>query len=211
MGALNKAAKFWDKMSERYSKQAVADEESYQKKLEITRKYFRPEMEVMEFGCGTGSTAIVHAPFVKHYIASDFSPNMIEKGRRKAALESIDNISFQCSTLEGIGVADESLDVILGMSILHLLENKEQAIDSVCKMLKPGGVFISSTACIGDMGVLFKMMMGLMKLGTMPLVKSFTSEQLVESLIAAGFRIDYQWTPGKNKGVFIVAKKEEPI
>ena len=61
---MTKPIKFWDKHAEGYSKRPVDDEESYQKKLQITRDYFRPDMEVLEFGCGTGTTAISHAPYV---------------------------------------------------------------------------------------------------------------------------------------------------
>ena len=53
------SARFWDRIAERYSKSPVADEAAYQKKLQVTREYFRPDMEVLEIGCGTGSTAIV--------------------------------------------------------------------------------------------------------------------------------------------------------
>ena len=65
---LNKMAtstKFWDKIADKYSKQPIADEASYQKKLQVTQEYFKSDMEVLEFGCGTGSTAITHAPHVK--------------------------------------------------------------------------------------------------------------------------------------------------
>ncbi|EAM49492.1 hypothetical protein WH8501_27790 [Crocosphaera watsonii WH 8501] len=60
------STKFWDKIADKYSKQPIVDEESYQKKLTVTQEYFNPDMEVLEFGCGTGGTAIIHAPYVKH-------------------------------------------------------------------------------------------------------------------------------------------------
>ena len=69
--------KFWDKIADRYAKQPIADEAAYQKKLQVTRDYFRSDMEVLEIGCGTGSTAILHAPYVKHIRAIDFSTNML--------------------------------------------------------------------------------------------------------------------------------------
>jgi cyclopropane fatty-acyl-phospholipid synthase-like methyltransferase len=75
---MNQFAKFWDKQAERYAKSPVQDEASYQKKLQKSREYFLPEMEVLEFGCGTGSTALLHAPFVKHILATDVSANMIQ-------------------------------------------------------------------------------------------------------------------------------------
>lgn len=45
--------------------------------------------------------------------------------------------------------------------------------------------------------------------GLMPLVKVFTTRELLASLTEAGFAIDYQWQPGKNTGVFIVATKAQ--
>ena len=61
---MKQQSKVWDRFAKRYAKSPVADQDAYQKKLQITREYLRPDMEVLEFGCGTGSTAIAHAPYV---------------------------------------------------------------------------------------------------------------------------------------------------
>ena len=207
---MNQATKFWDNIAERYSKQPIADEASYQKKLQVTREYFRPEMEVLEFGCGTGSTAIVHAPYVKHIRAIDISSKMIEIAQGKADAENIDNITFEQSTIEEISVVENTLDAVLGLSILHLLENKEEAIGKVSKMLKPGGIFVTSTTCLGDTMGWFKLIAPIGKfLGLFPLVKVFTINDLKTSVTDANFDIDYQWQPNKGKAVFIVATKPE--
>lgn len=205
---MNPSSKFWDRIADRYSKKPVADEASYQKKLEVTRTYLRPDMEVLEFGCGTGSTAITHSPYVKHIRAIDISSKMLEIARGKAVLGGIENVTFEQATIEDVSVPDHSLDVVLGLSILHLLDNKEEAIAKVHRMLKPGGVFVTSTACLGDTMKFFKVIapVGTL-LGLMPLLKVFTTDELVASLTAAGFEIDHQWQPGRGKAVFIVAKK----
>ncbi|MEB3275167.1 MAG: hypothetical protein VKJ85_15420 [Prochlorothrix sp.] len=39
------ATRFWDKIADRYSKMPIADEAAYQNKLDITRGYFRSDME----------------------------------------------------------------------------------------------------------------------------------------------------------------------
>ena len=90
-------SKFWDRHAERYSNSPVSDEESYQKKLQVTREYLRPDMDVLEFGAGTGSTAIAHAPHVKHIEAIDVSPKMVEIARGKAAANNVKNVTFRCS------------------------------------------------------------------------------------------------------------------
>ncbi len=201
-------ARFWDRVAERYARKPVADEASYQKKLEVTREYFRPDMEVLEFGCGTGSTAIAHAPYVKHIRATDISPKMIGIAIEKARSADIGNVAFETVTIEELQVAAESVDAVLGHSILHLLEDWEAAIVKVHGMLKPGGVFVTSTACIGDTMKWFKLIGPLGRaLGLMPLVRVFTRAELLDSLVQAGFTIDYEWQPKKNAAVFIVATK----
>ena len=206
---MDRSTKFWDRIAERYSKRPVPDEAVYQKKLEVTRGYLHPDMEVMEFGCGTGSTAIAHAPYVKHIHATDISTRMIEIARRKAAAEGIENVTFEQSGIDELHVPDQSLDAVLGLSILHLLEDKEAAIAKVHRTLKPGGLFVTSTACLGDTMKWFKVIGPIGRsLGLIPLVRVFTVKELESSLRDAGFEIDYQWQPGKGKAVFIVTRKD---
>ena len=205
---MDRSTQFWNKIAVRYSRQPVADEAAYQKKLRITREYFQPDMEVLEIGCGTGSTAITHASYVKHIHAIDFSSKMIEIAQSKAAAENVTNINFERSTIEEFTVHDQSLDAVLGLSILHLLENKEEVIAKVYKMLKPGGIFVTSTVCLGDTMKFFKFIAPIGKFfGLMPLVNIFTAGELENSLAGRGFQIDYRWQPDRGKAVFIVAKK----
>lgn len=208
---MKQSAKFWDRIAERYSKRPIADEASYQEKLRITRQYFRPNMQVLEFGCGTGSTALLHAPYVKHIHAIDISSKMIEIARGKADGANVRNVTFEQATIEEISVPDRSLDAVLGLSILHLVADRDAVIAKVHAMLKPGGVFVTSTACLGDTMKLFKLVGPIGEFfGVIPMVKVFTTRELEDSLTAAGFEIDYQWQPGKGKAVFIVAKKGRP-
>lgn len=202
------STKFWDKIADKYSKQPIADEASYQKKLQVTQEYFKPDWSVLEFGCGTGGTAIIHAPFVKHLRAIDISSEMIKIAKGKAEAKGINNVTFEQLTIEELEVEDCTYDAVLGLSILHLLENKEKAIAKVYRMLKPGGIFVTSTVCLGDNMGWFKLIAPIGRfLGVFPLVKVFRVEELVRSLTDAGFTLDYQWQPGKNKAVFIVATK----
>ena len=205
---MHQPSKFWDKIAERYSKRPIADQESYEKKLQFTLEYLRPDMEVLEFGCGTGSTAITHAPYVKHIQAIDISSKMIEIAQGKADANNVKNVTFKRSAIDEFNASDQTFDAVLGLSILHLLENKEDVISKIHKILKPSGIFVTSTACLGDTMKFFKVIGPVGKFfGLMPLVKVFTTKELEDSLTDAGFAIDYQWQPGKGKSMFIVAKK----
>ncbi len=205
---MSRETRFWDRIAARYAKRPVPDEAAYRKKLNKTRKYFRPDMAVLEFGCGTGSTALAHAPYVAHIRATDMSANMIQIARGKARAMNVGNVTFQQATIEELDVAGGSQDAVLGLSILHLLADKEAVIAKVHRMLKPGGIFVSSTACLGDTMPWFKVIGPIGRwLRLIPRVAVFTREDLEVSLTSGGFEIDYQWQPGKGKAVFIIARK----
>jgi 2-polyprenyl-3-methyl-5-hydroxy-6-metoxy-1,4-benzoquinol methylase len=200
---------FWNRMAKSYAKKPVADEEAYQFKLDKIRHTLTPEMKVMEFGCGTGSTALQLAPGVMDYQAVDFSHNMIAIAQQKLIDTPISQLSFKQSALEEFSIDGNSLDVVLGMSVLHLLNDPEAAIQYVFSKLKPGGYFFSSTACIADSMPWFKYITPIGNaLRLLPKLHVFTRQTLMTHLSEAGFDIEYQWVSENNKMTcFITARK----
>jgi len=208
MRAVAEDNRLWDRLADRYAAQPVADEAAYQTKLVKTRDRLRPEMTVLEFGCGTGSTAIAHAPFVRQIDAIDFSGRMLEIARQKAEAKGISNIRFERSTIEDLVAPAASYDLVMGHSILHLLADKDAVIGKVMNLLKPGGLFVSSTACIGDSMPYIKYVAPLGRaVGLLPRLDVMTRQQLVASHRHAGFDIEEEWQPGKGKAVFLIARK----
>lgn len=200
--------RFWDRIAERYSRRPVPDEAVYREKLQITRQHLRPDMSVLEFGCGSGTTAISHAPFVRHIHGIDSSAKMIEIANSKAATAGVANASFEQVSIERYAAANESLDAILALSVLHLLPEWTAAIDKVHRMLKPGGVFVSSTPCLGRKSSLLRMLVSAgYRLGLIPQVRFFAPEDLLEALTTAGFAVERDWRPGNGSVAFVVASK----
>jgi ubiquinone/menaquinone biosynthesis C-methylase UbiE len=208
---MSKSDKFWDKVAKKYAKSPISDEVNYQKKLSETQSFLTPEMRALEFGCGTGTTAIHHAPYVKHIDAIDISENMIEIGREKVNAANIKNIKFTRGTLTEFNADTSSLDAVLGLNVIHLLPNWQATVSEVARILKPGGVFISSTGCLGNSYLRFiKPFVPLGKLlGLMPDVFVLTETALANEITDAGFEIESQWHHGmKDINVFIIARKK---
>jgi len=201
--------KFWNKTAENYAKKPLPNEDVYQKKLQMTQQYFNKDMSVLEFGCGTGSTALVHAPYVKNYLATDISSKMLEIAKTKLAQTEIDNLQFEMTTLEQLSSPTESFDAILAMSIIHLVDDPKASIDRSYDLLAPNGIFISSTPCISGLWKLLKLVLPLARpLGLLPSVHFFSHDQLVSDITHAGFIIEKQWIPEENKMTsFIIARK----
>ncbi|CAJ1931405.1 unnamed protein product [Cylindrotheca closterium] len=203
-------AKIWDRFAKGYAKQPIDDQEAYEKKLSITQKYLTKDMEVLEYGCGTGETSLIHAPFVKHILATDISGKMLEAAHKRLAASPVKNVEFQQVSIDQLQLKNESKDVVLGLSILHLLKNRDEAIAKTYQWLKPGGIFVSSTTCVGSMGSapFLKRILPIGSFfGALPYVNTLTKEDLKESLIKNKFEIEYEWQPKKDAAVFIIARK----
>ena len=205
---MGQPTKFWDRHAKGYARRPVSDQAAYERKLKLTQDYLEPDMEVLELGCGTGTTALIHAPRVKHITGVDISGGMLGIAREKATAAGVGNITFQQSDIDVFDAPEASYDVVMGHSILHLLANKEEVIAKVGRLLKPGGVFVSSTVCLKGQLRLLRFILPIGSfLGLLPMVRFFTADELEGDLTAAGFRIAHKWRPGKSKAVFIVARK----
>jgi len=207
---MQQIARFWDRHARRYADSPIADIPSYEHKLGITRRYFHADTKILELGCGTGSTALLHAPFVAHILATDVSTKMLEIAREKARALAIDNVFFKQAEACDVEMA-EPVDMVMAMSLLHLLTDRETLIKRAYQWLKPGGVFVSNTVCLADSRWRYIRYVAPLarKLGLMPLLRIFSEEELSNSLLSAGFEIDYCWKPHKGMAVFMVAKKPQ--
>ena len=119
------AGKIWNRFADGYYKKPIQDQESYQKKLEMTREYLKPQSSVLEFGCGTGGTALLHAPFVRDIVGIDLSSRMIEIAQHRTKDSNVKNVQFECAGMDSLDKANESYDVVMGMSVLHLMPDKD--------------------------------------------------------------------------------------
>ena len=200
--------RFWNRIARRYARRPIADQDAYRHKLDVTQSYMRPDMSVLEFGCGTGSTALIHAAHVEKYCAIDFSEEMIVIAQEKAAEEKAGNLEFRVDSIEEMTAPERPFDMILGLSILHLVRDRAGVIAKVHRMLAPGGLFVSSSACLGDMPWFVRAFVGTGRaLRIFPFVALFTKAALVRDLEKAGFEIVHDWQPGRDKAAFLVARK----
>jgi ubiquinone/menaquinone biosynthesis C-methylase UbiE len=202
--------RFWNKVAARYARAKIPDEASYRHKLERTRAYLTPGAEVFEFGCGTGTTALHHAPHALRVRAIDVAPAMIAIAAEKALTQGAANVEFAVGTLDDEPDAPR-WDMVMAHSVLHLVPDRDAAIARAFRMLKPGGHFVSSTICLDDGLAFMRPVLPLMRLvGLAPgRVAFFTARNLRAAIEDAGFEVVEDWRPGKRKAVFLVARKPQ--
>ncbi len=202
------SSEFWDKVAPSYSKQPIADSESYARKLAATQALMRADMQVLEFGCGTGSTALKHAPHVAHIVATDVSAAMIGIGREKATDADVDNVTFRQAGVEDFEAPDGSYDMVLALNLLHLLPDRTAALAKIHRLLAPGGIFVSSTVCLADrMWFLRPIIPVLQWVGKAPYVSFLKSNQVMQEMAEADFDVQEHWTHGRTSSLFAVSTR----
>jgi len=195
----------WNLMARRYARQAISDEAAYQTKLEKTQAHLRPDMRVLELGCGTGSTALAHAPFVRRIEATDYAHAMIEIAKEKRAAAGISNLRFSVGMAEAPDFAPASFDAILALNLLHLLDDPEGVVATCRRLLRPGGVFVTSTMPLADNAAWLRKVRWLI-----PVSLSFFGDKALHDMITAGgFTISESWTPGPSAATFIIAHADQ--
>lgn len=202
-------AKFWNKVAVKYAAKPVSQEVIYNKKLSLTREVLKPHMTALELGCGTGSTAIINAPQVDSYYASDISDKMVQIACNKPQVSQIPGLTFSIESIEASLKKHQNCDVILAHSLLHLLPDPKSTIEAIYSALKPGGIFISSTVCMGEHLAFFKWIAPVgQRLGLMPSLNVFKHRELKHWHKECGFSFLTDWTPEENKHTcFLIVEK----
>jgi ubiquinone/menaquinone biosynthesis C-methylase UbiE len=98
---------------------------------------------VLDVCCGTGTLALAAQRRVGAAGAAygvDASGEMIARARAKASRQGLP-VEFEIAAAQSLPFADASFDVVLCTLALHHLpdESREQAIDEMRRVLKPGG------------------------------------------------------------------------
>jgi 2-polyprenyl-3-methyl-5-hydroxy-6-metoxy-1,4-benzoquinol methylase len=173
---MNNSAKFWDKVSNLFNKpeKEMNPTSTSFKTVEATKKYLNKHDVVLDYGCGPGTITNEIAGSVKTIQAIDISSGMIEVAKRKAEECNLENIDFEQANLFDVRYKKGTFNVILAFNILHYIEDLPQVILRINDLLKPGGLFISATACLGERKIFLRMMMFLLtKIGLVPRMTFF--------------------------------------
>ena len=198
---------FWDLFSRPYTKQPVADEVSYQRKLELTRKYLDTDSDVLEYGCGSGLTALSHAPFVNSILGTDYSGRMVDIAKANAAEQGIDNASFEQGAVEDLARLEVPFDAVLALNILHLVPDWKAAIAESFRLTKPGGIFASSTICMEKLNTVLKLMSAFADATKlMPRLSPMSEDDLIAALENVGFEIVERFQP-EGGAIFLIGQR----
>ena len=205
-------ARFWDRIAPKYAADPIADLAGYEATLRRVQGLLSPQHDVLEIGCGTGSTALRLAPFTRSLLATDVSPQMVAIAQQRLAAQPTPQLRFAVADAESAAFGPEAFDAVLAFNVLHLTSALDEALSRLVQALRPGGRLISKTACIAEMNLLIPYLaVPVMRaLHLVPPVLCFDEHRLRSAMVRQGLQIvciERHGTRGKDTRAFIVARK----
>ncbi len=180
---------FWNMRAQSYDQTSgKIYAETYNQTAEYSLKYLNPSDRVLEFACGTGLITQRLAPHVSHLRGIDISSKMADIAREKT--RALPNTEITNTDLFDPCLKPASFDAVAAYNVLLYLPDLPASLARIRELLKPGGLFLSATDCLGSR----PSVMGLKKLvnsrtGAMPYVAFFTRRGLEEKIARSGFTV----------------------
>ncbi len=115
---------------------------------------------------------------------------MLAIAEQRKAERKLDNIEFIKISLYDERLKADSFDVVMAFFVLHFFEDIDAVFKRIHNLLKPGGLFISETACIAEKNrIMGKVLRFAGHLGLLPKINLLTTRQLEQALEKSGFRV----------------------
>ena len=204
-----KSERFWNNVSKRFgNSNRSMSSPALQFIKQNADNYFKPTDRILDIGCGPGDITLELARKTKEVFATDISEGMIEAATQKADERNYKNIQFIRTDLSDNSFQPYSFDVITAFNMLQYVPDKKILIGKIFELLKPQGLFLSSTACLRERKSFLRFTLaGLTTLNIVPEIGKYTTPELEKEIEESGFTIIEASDISKVPERLIIAKK----
>ena len=135
---------FWNKIAPVYDVfEKVYNNRVIKGTAKICADHMNDTDDVLECACGTGLITTSTAPKTRHYVATDFSKNMLKKCMKK--MKGQYNTEFKFADITKLEFENDSFDKVIAGNVIHLLDDPKKAMKELERVVKPNGLLIIPT------------------------------------------------------------------
>jgi len=98
-----------------------------------------PELDLLEFGCGTGLVTLHLQPTVRSIVGLDSSSGMLRELNAKIEQRGLGNVSTRCMDIAKGEQIEGSFDLAVTSMVLHHIPLIEPLLRQFFRVLRPGG------------------------------------------------------------------------
>lgn len=209
---MSKEKKFWNKIAANYDKRVFKKfSGTYNKTVDLSSKYYKPEFTALDFACGTGITTIQLAKFASKIIAFDISDKMIDIAKQKSESLQIKNIEFLVTDIFDSKFDNQKFDIITAFNILSMFDDLPKILNRIYSLLSPEGIFLSTTDCLGEKkSILVYFYKFLSKIGIIPKMKFYSIKEIENIFTKNHFQILESHNLFINPPNYFIASKKNP-
>lgn len=104
--------------------------------------HIRPDMKILDVGCGPGSITTDLARLVPqgHATGVEYVSDPLEEARALAAAKGITNVSFEIGDIHRLPFEDDSFDVVHAHQVLQHISDPVKALQEMRRVAKVGGL-----------------------------------------------------------------------
>ena len=204
--------KFWDLIATQYAASPIKDMQAYEKKITQLKTYLKPSYTILDIGCGTGTQCMDLSDSVTHVTGVDHSTRLLKVAEQRKIERKLDNVNFVKASLDDMNFPAREFDVVMAFYVLHFCEDVEELFQRIHSWLKPGGLLITESYCLGEKNIFQRFWLRFAGLiGIMPLISLLTYKQLEQILINTGFTLveKTQFSTKFNEYTLIARKLEK--
>ncbi len=102
---------------------------------------------ILDIGCGCGGAAIhlIKNHSAKSVLGIDIESLVIQRAKELAVKYDLSNLAkFRCVKFGHLDIPDESVDLVFSKEVFLHIQNKDDLIKDIYRVLKPGGLVVVS-------------------------------------------------------------------
>jgi ubiquinone/menaquinone biosynthesis C-methylase UbiE len=137
-------AKRWDRM---YSSQTLnLADENFRQRRDYAVNYvldnFNSSDKICDLGCGAGPVTFALLKNDYDVVGLDYSFDMLQNAKKRLEEGNIDHFPLVNSNGESLPLRDEFFDCVVCLGVISYIENYQDMISEMFRILKPGGALI---------------------------------------------------------------------